>query len=292
VKLITDFLDQKIKKMRLKMRNFVKVLGIFPVENIHCLCVFILCLFFSTTIQAAKPVEVNLAAGAGLKDCLNAQIMLYKKVAPDIKIVANYEASGKLQEQIVNGAPVDVFISANQDKMNLVAKQNLIIKNTRINLVQNKIVLIAPKFGKSVINCFNCLGTDKLKDKGIAIGDPNVVPAGKYAVEVFESLKIADKVLPKSVFAQNVRAVLTYVAQGEVDAGVVYYTDALLMPDKVKVIAEAPAGSHSPVIFPVAVIATGNNPEGGKAFLNFLTTPNAIKIFENFGYTMAEETKN
>jgi molybdate transport system substrate-binding protein len=259
---------------------------LFSFENILFVFVIFLLLFFSTVLQAAKPIEVNLAAGAGLKDCLNAQIALYKKVSPDVKIVPNYEASGKLSEQIVNGAPVDVFISANQDKMDLVARRNLIVKGTRKNLVKNKIVLIAPKSANSVIHCFNCLGTDKLKDKGIAIGDPKVVPAGKYAVEVFETLKIADKVLPKAVFAQNVRAVLTYVAQGEVDVGVVYYTDALLVPDKVKIISEAPAGSHSPVIFPAAIIATGNNPEAGKAFLKFLTTPEAIKNFKNFGYTM------
>jgi molybdate transport system substrate-binding protein len=246
--------------------------------------IIFLWLFFSFSVNAAKPVEVNLAAGAGLKDCLNAQIILYKKIAPDVKIVPNYEASGKLQEQIVNGAPVDVFISANQEKMDIIEKRNLVVKGTRINLVQNKIVLIVPASRKSDIHCFACLGTDKLRDKGFAIGDPKVVPAGKYAVEVLETLKISGKVLPKAVLAQNVRVVLTYVARGEVDAGVVYYTDALIMPDKVKVIAEAPEGSYTPAIFPAAIIKTGNNQEAGKNFLNFLATPEAKKIFQKYGY--------
>jgi molybdate transport system substrate-binding protein len=270
------------------MRTVCSFVRIFFVESILFVGLFLLSLFFSSTIFAAKPIELNLAAGAGLKDCLNAQIVLYKSVVPEVKVVPNYEASGKLAEQIVNGAPVDVFISANQEKMDLVAKRDLIVKDTRINLVKNKIVLIVPKSGSSVIHCFNCLGTDKLKDKGIAIGDPKVVPAGKYAVEVFESLKISGKVLPKAVLAQNVRAVLTYVARGEVDAGVVYYTDTLIMPDKVKVIADAPKDSHSPVIFPAAVITTGKNLDAGKAFLKFLKTAEAIKTFKNFGYTMIE----
>ncbi|MDR2762265.1 MAG: molybdate ABC transporter substrate-binding protein [Planctomycetaceae bacterium] len=270
------------------MQIVLKTVRLFSVENILWSSIFFCAIFFAQIIQAAKPVEVNLAAGAGLKDCLNAQIALYKKIAPDVKITPNYEASGKLQEQIVNGAPVDLFISANQEKMDLVEKRNLIVKGTRINLVKNKIVLIVPKSGGGSIHCFNCLATDKLKDKGIAIGDPKVVPAGKYATEVFESLKISDKVLPKAVLAQNVREVLTYVARGEVDAGVVYYTDTLIMPDKVKIIAEAPENTHSPIIFPAAVIATGNNQEGGKAFLKFLSSPEAIKVFKNCGYTMAE----
>ncbi|MDR1924450.1 MAG: molybdate ABC transporter substrate-binding protein [Planctomycetaceae bacterium] len=256
--------------------------------RIGLVLVSVVLMFFGAEVFAAKPVEMNLAAGAGLKDCLNAQIALYKKSVPDVKILANYEASGKLQEQIVNGAPVDLFISANQEKMDAVEKKNLVVKGTRKDILKNKIVLIVPTSRPSPFHCFACLGTDKLKDKGIAIGDPKVVPAGKYAKEVFESLKISDKVLPKAVLAQNVRAVLTYVAQGEVDAGVVYYTDALIMPDKVKIIAEAPPKSHSPTIFPAAVIKTGNNPEGGKAFLKFLGTPEAIEIFKRYGYSLPD----
>ncbi|MDR2345419.1 MAG: molybdate ABC transporter substrate-binding protein [Planctomycetaceae bacterium] len=271
------------------MQKSIGINRIFSTINILLTCLFLELMFCTFTVEASKLVEINLAAGAGLKDCLNAQIALYKNVAPNIKITPNYEASGKLQEQIGNGAPVDLFISANQEKMDLLEKRNLVVKGTRINLVQNKIVLIAPKSRESAIHCFNCLGTEKLKDKGIAIGDPKVVPAGKYAVEVFKSLKISEKVMSKAVLAQTVRHVLTYVARGEADAGVVYYTDTLIMPDKVKIIAEAPEGSYSPAIFPAAVIATGNNPEGGKAFLKFLTSPEAIKVFKNFGYSIPKQ---
>jgi molybdate transport system substrate-binding protein len=253
------------------------------------LLLFVLILFCAAFTQAATPVY--LAAGAGLKDCLNEQIVQYKKVAPDVTVITNYEASGKLQEQIVNGAPIDVFISANQEKMDIIEKKKLLIPGTRKNLVTNKIVLIVPSSGKSPIHCFNCLGQDKLKVKGLAIGDPKVVPAGKYATEIFDFLEITDQVMPKVVLAQNVRAVLTYVAQGEVDAGIVYLTDALLMKDKVEMVAEAPKGSHSPVVFPAAVVVTGDNPDGGKAFLKFLFSPEAEKVFKKFGYEMSEDLK-
>ncbi|MDR2756568.1 MAG: molybdate ABC transporter substrate-binding protein [Planctomycetaceae bacterium] len=251
------------------------------------LLLFVLILFCCSVVQTQAAKPVYLAAGAGLKDCLNEQIVLYKKTAPDVTVIPNYEASGKLQEQINNGAPVDVFISANQDKMDLVESKNLLVSETRKNLVTNKIVLIVPSNGKSPIHCFNCLGGDKLKIKGLAIGDPKVVPAGKYATEIFDFLEITDQVMPKVVFAQNVRAVLTYVAQNEVDAGIVYLTDALIMKDKVEVVAEAPKDSHSPVIFPAAIVRTGDNPDGGKAFLQFLFSPEAEKVFKKFGYGMA-----
>jgi len=243
---------------------------------------------FVTACRRENPAEIHLAAGAGLKDTLNELIDEYKKIAPNITVIANYEASGTLQKQIENGAPADIFVSANQDKMDLLEEKNLLVAGTRRNLVQNEIVLIVPKDRNAAIQNFDDLGTDKLREKGLAIGDPKVVPAGQYAVEIFDSLKISENVMPKTVLAQNVRAVLTYVAQGEVDAGVVYKTDAMTMPDKVVIISAAPPKSHTPAIFPAALVTTGSNPEAAKAFLNFLFSPEAAAVFLKNGYTMAE----
>ncbi|MDR1959585.1 MAG: molybdate ABC transporter substrate-binding protein [Planctomycetaceae bacterium] len=236
--------------------------------------------------SAGTPVEMHLAAGSGLKDCLNEMIAMYQTAHPNVTIIANYEASGTLQQQIANGAPADVFVSASQDKMNRLEEKGLLLAGTRRNIVVNKLVLIVPK-GSTAIHCFNCLATDKLKEKGLAIGDPNVVPAGKYATEIFQSLGTYDKIMPKVVLAQNVRAVLTYVAQGEVDAGIVYLTDAMMMPDQVEVKATAPEKSHEPAIFPAAVVITGDHPDAGKAFLDFLTTPQAENVFRKYGYETA-----
>jgi molybdate transport system substrate-binding protein len=218
-------------------------------------------------------------------------ITIYKTVKPDVEIVPNYEASGTLQTQIENGAAVDVFISANQEKMDLLEKKKLLIPATRKDLLVNKVVLIIPKNSKSPIKSFKDLATAKLKDKGLAIGDPKVVPAGKYATEIFETLGITKDVMPKVVFAQNVRAVLTYVAQQEVDAGIVYLTDALMMTDKVEIVGESPKDSHAPTIYPAAITTTGNNPDGGKDFLKFLSSTEAIKVFKKYGFAMKSESR-
>ncbi len=235
-------------------------------------------------LVAAYGTEVNLAAAASLKECMNEIIQQYQQANPAIKIVPNYEASGKLQVQIENGAPADLFISANRDKMNLLEKKGLLQPGTRCDLLENKVVLIVPAGGKLQLAGFQDLASDKLGEKSIAIGDPKVVPAGKYAAEIFKNLKIADAVMPKTVFAQNVRAVLTFVARGEVEAGVVYETDAKLMADKVRVAAQAPAGSHSPVIYPAAVIAAGAAKAEGEKFLAYLKTPAAAAVFQKYGF--------
>ena len=235
-------------------------------------------------LVAAHCMEVNLAAAASLKECMNEIIRQYQQANPEVKIVPNYEASGKLQMQIEHGAPADLFISANQDKMNLLEKKGLLQPGTRCDLLENRVVLIVPADSKLRLVSFQDLATDKLKEKSIAIGDPKVVPAGRYAAEVFKSLKIADAVMPKTVFAQNVRAVLTFVAQGEVEAGVVYETDAKLMANKVRVVAQAPAGSHSPVVYPAAVIAAGAARAEGEKFLTYLKTPPAAAVFQKYGF--------
>ena len=231
--------------------------------------------------------EVNISAAASLKECLNEIIEAYGKKMPATRIIPNYEASGKLQKQIENGAPVDLFISANQDKMDAVEKKALIKKGSRVNLLENQVVLIVPCATTNTIDSFAALGSDKLKANGLAIGDPKVVPAGAYALEVLTFFKVKDQVLPKVVYAQNVRAVLAYVAQGEVDAGVVYLTDARVMKESVKIVATAPKGSHQPTIYPAAVVTTGSNAAGGEAFLAFLKGDVATQIFIKYGFTKA-----
>ncbi|MDR3182880.1 MAG: molybdate ABC transporter substrate-binding protein [Planctomycetaceae bacterium] len=245
------------------------------------------------TVNAAKAAELNLAAAASLKECMNEIIVLYKTAAPNVKVVANYEASGTLQKQIENGAAADVFISANQEKMDILEQKGFTVKETRKNLLKNKVVLIVPKNAASPIKTFADLGSDKLKEKGLAIGDPKVVPAGKYATDIFKTLKIEDKVMPKTVLAQNVRAVLAYVAQQEVDAGIVYLTDAMLMKDKVVVVDEAPEKSHEPTIYPSAVIKTGGSIEDGKSFQQFLFSEKSAALFKKYGFeTVSEKGKD
>ena len=132
------------------------------------------------------------------------------------------------------------------------------------------------------------MGTDKLKEQRLAIGDPQVVPAGQYAVQIFDHLIIRETALKKAVLGQTVRTVLTYVARNEVDAGVVYLTDALLMKDEVDIVEHAPPGSHEETIYPAAVVNTGYHPAEGKTFLDFLFTDKANTIFRKYGFQPIE----
>ncbi|MDR3233340.1 MAG: molybdate ABC transporter substrate-binding protein [Planctomycetaceae bacterium] len=232
----------------------------------------------------ASGAEINVSAAASLKDCLNEIIALYQKEVPNAAVVANYAASGTLQQQIDNGAPADLFISADKKRMDALEKKQLLVSDSRRDLLHNKVVLIVPKNGKSTITSFKDLGTDKLKERELAIGDPKSVPAGTYAMEIFDFLGITEAVKPKAVLAQTVRAVLAYVAQNEADAGVVYLTDALLMKDKVRIVEEAPEKSHTPTIYPAAVVVTGKNPQGGKSLLDFLLSAPSAAVFKKYGF--------
>lgn len=235
-------------------------------------------------MAGAFGADVSVSAAVSLKECLNEIIANYQSANAGVKIVPNYDASGKLEMQIENGAPVDVFISANQDKMDLLENKGLLQKGSRTNLLENKVVLIVPVSGALKVTSFKDLALPEFKEKSIAIGDPQVVPAGKYALEILKNLDIESVVKPKLVYAQNVRAVLTYVAQNEVAAGVIYETDGVLFQDKVKIAAYAPAGSHTPVIYPAAVITTGRAAKDGAAFLAYLKTPAAADIFKKYGF--------
>lgn len=228
--------------------------------------------------------EIAVSAAASLKECLNAVIVLYEKEHPGTKIVPNYAASGVLAKQIENGSPADVFISADEKWMDVLAEKKLIAAETRIKLLKNTLVLIVPLKGNSPVASFADLATDKLKINGLAVGDPKSVPAGTYAMEVFASLNITEQVKPKTVYGASVRAVLAYVALNEVDAGIVYATDAKLFKEKVKVVAAAPEKTHTPVIYPAAVISGGTNTGGGRAFLKYLSSPNVRKVFQEFGF--------
>ena len=209
-----------------------------------------------------------------------------KKKHPETEIIYNFAASGSLQLQIEQGAPVDIFISAAVNKMNALEKQQLLLTETRRNLLQNQIVLVTPiNNNKSNFNIDDFGDLTKKEINIIALGEPNSVPVGKYAQEVLTSFKIADKVNSKAVYAKDVRQVLNYVATGNVDAGIVYRTDAELS-DNVQIVATAPKNTHSRVIYPVAVIKDSDNPEAAKELIEFLSTPEAQAVFEKYGFDL------
>ncbi|HEX4075962.1 MAG TPA: molybdate ABC transporter substrate-binding protein [Candidatus Acidoferrales bacterium] len=225
-----------------------------------------------------------MSAAISLKDALDAIKQAYASQAPSVSLAMNYGASGTLQLQIEQGAPVDVYISAAPKQMDALESKGMLLAGTRKDLLRNGIVLIVPKDSELGIANFQ----DLLKPdvKKVALGEPTVVPAGKYAQEVLTHLGIYDQVNAKAVLAKDVRQVLTYVETGDVDAGIVYTTDAL-SSSKVKIVANAPPDSHEPVIYPVAVIKTAKNAAAAKAFEDFLSGPQARAIFERYGFSLA-----
>lgn len=245
----------------------------------------IIALFLSASTFAATPkTEIIVSVAASLTETMNELIGMYKKVKPDVTIVPTYGSSGSLQQQIEQGAPVDIFISASPKQVDALAKQGLILEDARKNIVENKVVLIVPKSKKGITR-FEDAATDKIKQ--IALGEPSSVPVGQYSEEIFTALGILDKVKPKAVYAKDVRQVLTYVEIGEVDAGIVYATDAAISK-KVTVIATAPEGTHKPVIYPATVIKGSAQPQVAKAFLTWLSSAEASKIFVKYGFTVVK----
>jgi molybdate transport system substrate-binding protein len=239
---------------------------------------------FSPSSVQAQHTEVTVSAAISLKDALDAIKQAYASQAPSVSLAMNYGASGTLQLQIEQGAPVDVYISAAPKQMDALESKGMLLAGTRKDLLRNGIVLIVPKDSELGIANFQ----DLLKPdvKKVALGEPTVVPAGKYAQEVLTHLGIYDQVNAKAVLAKDVRQVLTYVETGDVDAGIVYTTDAL-SSSKVKIVANAPPDSHEPVIYPVAVIKTAKNAAAAKAFEDFLSGPQARAIFERYGFSLA-----
>ncbi|MGE5389932.1 MAG: molybdate ABC transporter substrate-binding protein [Deltaproteobacteria bacterium] len=224
--------------------------------------------------------ELLVSAAASLTDAMNDVAKAYNAEQPGVKLTFNFGSSGSLQQQIEQGAPADIFISAATKQMNALDDKGLIIKDTKKNLLKNRMVLVVPKDSTSIKNF-----SDLTKAKVIALGEPESVPAGKYGQELLTKLGLWDKVSSKAVYAKDVRQVLAYVESGDADAGIVYRTDALIS-DKVKVAAIADESLHSPVVYPAAVIKATKNEAVARDFVKFLNSGKADAVFEKYGFTV------
>lgn len=229
----------------------------------------------------SSDVTLTVSAAASLSETMEEIKELYEKNHKNIHIVYNFGGSGSLQHQIEQGAEVDIFICAAEKQMKSLEDKGLILNESKVDLLKNKIVLITPK-NVTDINKFEEVAKNKV-DK-IALGEPSTVPAGQYAEEVFKSLGILDKVKSKAVYAKDVREVLTWVESGNAKAGVVYETDAI-SSDKVNIVAVANSSYHSPVIYPAAIIKSSKNLDASKEFMEFLNSDNAKKVYKKYGFT-------
>ena len=204
-----------------------------------------------------EPVTLTISAAASLKRSLDTIVENYKKEHPDITINVNYGGSGALEKQIVGGAAADIFISAAKKNMDNLEKENLIIKETRKDLLKNT--------GK------------------IALGEEKTVPAGKYGKPTLEKLNLWNDIQNKVVYQKDVTAVLNIVELGEVDAGIVYLTDAKKLKNGF-VVEEFSQDLHEPIVYPAAVISSTKNKEQAEQFLKYLEDPASKKIFEDAGF--------
>ncbi|MGG1572053.1 molybdate ABC transporter substrate-binding protein [Fictibacillus sp. NRS-1165] len=254
----------------------------------------LLLLFLFTTITACtgqsdkdeaskqkQTVNLTISAAASLKDALTDLQHTYEKKHPFVKLHFNFGASGTLQQQISQGAPVDLFFSAAQDKFQALVKDGSIERKEGANVVGNDLVLIVPKESESSIKTFNDLKNSSVKK--ISIGTPEAVPAGQYALETFKNMKVWGKVKPKLIYAKDVRQVLSYVETGNVDAGVVYRTDALVSK-KVSIAASADSASHSPIVYPLGVIKDSKQKAEAKKLYTFLKSESSVKTLEKYGF--------
>lgn len=230
--------------------------------------------------------SILVAAAASLKNAYEDELIpMFEEQYPGVTVEGTYDSSGKLQTQIEEGLEADVFMSAATKQMKALDEEGMIASDTIVNLLENKIVLIVPAGSDSKIDSFEKIGDAA----SIALGDPESVPAGQYAKEALTNLNVWDSIQDKVSFGTNVTEVLNQVAAASADAGIVYATDAASMADQVTVVAEAPEGSlEKKVIYPVAVVKATTHEDAAKAFVDFLQTPDAIKVFESYGFVAAE----
>jgi molybdate transport system substrate-binding protein len=233
---------------------------------------------------AAAQDTLTVFAAASMRNALDDVDAAFTK-ATGVKVTASYAASSALAKQIAQGAPADVYVSANVKWMDFLEQKKLVAPGTRVNLLGNRLVLIAPKNSKlDHVKIEKGFDIAKLAGKGrIAVADTKAVPAGLYAKAALTSLGAWTAAEPKLAQAENVRATLAYVARGETPLGVVYATDAKIEP-KVKIIGVFPVGSHPAITYPVAGLAESKNAQAAR-YLHFLQTSAAKTIFEKYGFS-------
>jgi molybdate transport system substrate-binding protein len=234
--------------------------------------------------QDGPPLTVF--AAASLKNALDEAVAIHGQ-RTGTRVTVSYAASSALARQIEAGAPADLFISADLDWMDYLQTRQLIRPATRVNLLGNRLVLVAPSDSRTSLAVERGMPLARaLGDGRLAVADPDAVPAGRYAKAALESLGVWSTVTAKLARAENVRAALAFVARGECPLGIVYATDAAAEP-KVRIVGAFPAGTHPPIVYPAAITATAKS-AGAASLLQFLGSAAAKPVFEKHGFTVLE----
>jgi molybdate transport system substrate-binding protein len=232
---------------------------------------------------AAPRVTLTVAAAASLREGVMELDSLYHAEHPEVAVRATFGASGALRQQIEQGAPVDVFISASERQVDALQRAGMVDPRSRRVFAGNALVLVVPAGGGTTIHGFRDLASPAVRR--VALGAAASVPAGEYAEQVLRSLGIADAVAPKAVYAQNVRQVLAYVERGEVDAGIVYRTDAAASR-RVRIAAAAPPASHEPITYPLVLVSHRPHADEARAYAAFLLGLRGHEVLARRGFTL------
>lgn len=234
---------------------------------------------------SGESVQLTVFAAASLTETLNEISEQYKTVAPNVELIFNFDSSGTLKTQIEEGADCDLFLSAAQKQMNALQDEDLINTGTRVDLLENKVVLAVPEGNPADIQSFEDIGTDKCKL--VALGNEDV-PVGSYSIEILTNLGILDELESgnKITYGSNVKEVTTQVKEAAADCGIVYATDAYSAG--LETVDEATADECRQVIYPAALTASTAHAEEAQAFLDYLTTDDAAAIFESVGFAMVK----
>lgn len=233
--------------------------------------------------EAAEKVELIISAAASMTDALKEIQLAYETQTPSTKLNFNFGASGALQQQIEQGAPADLFLSAATKNMKTLVDKQLIDADQQKNVLSNEVVAVVSADRQVSVTSVDDLPKSDMKN--IAIGIPESVPAGGYAKEALTSAKLWDTIQPKMVQAKDVRQVLQYVETGNADVGFVYKTDALTS-DKVKVAFAVDSASYTPVEYPIGIVKATKHSKEAEAFYAYLQTQEALDVFVKYGFSV------
>lgn len=233
------------------------------------------------TEATEQPKELTISAAASLTDAMDELKEIYE-AENNVELTFNFAGSGKLAQQIQQGAPVDVFISANENWLDTLLEVGLIDADSTTDVTGNKLVLIAEKDTTLAYDSFSDINVKELSN--IAVGKPESVPAGEYTKKALEAIDKWEEIEPYIVYAKDVRQVLTYVETGNAEIGFVYESDAL-SSDKVEILTESNPKEHDPIIYPGGVTTETEQEEVAEDFLAFMTSDEAQEILETYGFT-------
>ena len=244
----------------------------------------LLILTAAPTLTSTQPDTITVSAAASLTDAFKDIAADFEKNNPGVNVELNLAGSGSLRLQIEAGAPIDVFASASQKNMDILAGNGLIINNSRQDFAGNSLVLVTQK--NRNLNTIDDLLDENVER--IAIGNPDTAPVGRYARQSLIEAGLWDSVVDKVIFAENVKQVLTYEERGEVDAGFVYLTDVDgAQPDSIDVVCSVPVSI--PIRYPIAVVSSSSNKAEAEEFNNFVTGENGRRILKNYGFWLPDQ---